>query len=259
MNPRDVGYKSIVLGDLYNSGFPVLNGFVISSKLMKEFVILSRIREKLFCFLKEGKRDKIIELILSKEVPEIQEKIYSYCNQKGYTNFFLQSSSVFKDHKYVTGCEIKELMIAVKKCWASMFCNKLFSKLNKDNLFSGVIVQNNLGIEKSGFLYTKNPLWKKKEMVVEVIKPKRYYFMMDAKLNSRHLKEYDILKCPLMVQEREMIGKLGRNLISHYKKHYKLNWVISNRAYITNVRELNKNDKDYFASQASSSELRSNS
>jgi len=255
VNPRDVGYKALLFGDLHNAGFPVQNGFVIGSQIFKEFLVMSGIREKLFLFLKQGKKDKIVDLLLAKKVPEIEEKIVAECSKSGIKLAFLQSSAVFKDHKFlVTDVSKKELMHSVKQCWASLFVNKRLEKLNSKNLFSGVIVQHSLGVQKSGFLYTDHPTGK---MVVEVVKPKRYYFYVEkSDWSVEHLNEFPSLDSPLSLKEKDMVGKLGKNLEAHYGESSKVSWVLSNRLYMTGYRLLTSNDNDYLRSQSASSELR---
>jgi len=259
-NPREIGLRGAMLGDLYNAGFPVQEGFVIGSALFREFVVLSGIREKLFVYLQSGKKEKIHEMILRKNVPEIEEKIIAECKKQGMTDMFLQSSCVFKDHKFVvTSLDKKTVMDGVKKCWASVFCNSFMDKLNSKNLFSAVIVQTNLAIRKSGFLYTQHPT-RGGSLVVEVVKPKRYYFLVNKEnWEPVHLQEFNRLDSPLTSKEKENVGKLGKNIEAHYGHSAKVHWVLSNRMYITGFRELNEKDKNYFASQVASSELRSSS
>lgn len=252
-NPREVGHRALILGDLYNAGFPVQDGFVIGSQMLKEFVVESGIQEKLFRFLKSGKREKVVDILLQKNVPEVEQKIIEQCTIHGMKDVFLQHSGVFQDHKFVVGgCRKNTIMSGVKQCWASMFTSKLLDKLNRKNLFSAVIVQHNLGIRKSGWLYTEHPLEEGKTFV-EMIKPKKYSLTFD------HVEKKTDLDCPLTLHEKDSLLKLGKNIQHHYGASAKVKWAISNRLYVTGCRPINEHDKDYFTNQLTSSVLRSNS
>jgi len=250
-NPREVGHRALLLGDLYNAGFPVQKGFVISSQLLKEFIIDSGIRERLFTWLRAGHADKVIDLLLSKKSKAVEEKIVNAYKEQGFKEGFLQSSSVFKDHKFlVRGVKREEVMQGVRACWASLF-RKRADILNSKNLFSAVVAQTNLNIKKSGFLYTE---YTGKSMLLEVVKPKKYFIRIDKESYEADMGKNE---SPLTEAEIKDVAKLGKNIEAHYRVGSKVHWVLSNRLYCTGFRELRK--EDYSENQAASSLLKSSS
>lgn len=179
-----VGGKAANLGEMIKAGVPVPEGFVLLDNSYKSFVITNninaRIEELLQAFDNDDHEkiekisDKIRLLFEQGEIPRyVLAEIDRAYEQIGSPEVAVRSSATAEDlpgtsfaGQYDTFLNVKGkdgLYQYVKKCWASLWnARALFYRLkqNIDNtgLAHGVVVQKLINAEKSGILFTANPV-----------------------------------------------------------------------------------------------------
>ena len=122
--------------------------------------------------------EKICELFLSGEIPGILEKqikeAYQALSQKsGQKSVAVRSSATAEDlpdasfagqqDSFLNMQNEKDVLQAVKKCWASLWTARAISyrsrqKINQDQIALAVVVQTLVKGEAAGILFTANPL-----------------------------------------------------------------------------------------------------
>ncbi len=179
-----VGGKGANLGEMIKAGIPVPGGFVVLTGAYKKFIAENSIEEKISELISglddnnieqvEETSNKIKELFAAGETPgdilvEI-EKIYRVLNQPAVA---VRSSATAEDmpgtsfagqydtYLNITGTE--DLNKSIKKCWASLWNSRALSYRLKQGIDSkelahGVVVQELIDSEKSGILFTANPV-----------------------------------------------------------------------------------------------------
>ncbi|ACB84341.1 PEP/pyruvate-binding domain-containing protein [Natranaerobius thermophilus] len=181
-----VGGKGANLGEMINAGLPVPGGFVLLTTAYKRFVQTNGLQEKIDTLIKgiETRDDNLAELTqISEEIqnlfeqgdiPEdILEEIESSYQQIGEPEVAVRSSATSEDlpgtsfagqyETYLNVLGKEELCKYIKKCWASLWNLRALSyrikqKTNITDLAHGVVVQKLIYADKSGILFTANPV-----------------------------------------------------------------------------------------------------
>jgi len=205
-----VGGKGLHLGEMYNIGMPVPNGFVITTKAFNYFLEKFGIDKQIEEILKDLNVDdthalleaskKIKELILSKEIPlEIMNEIINAYKELSFTRatenqkaleliaagremalVAVRSSATAEDlptasfagqqATFLNVKGVRDLIDAVKKCWASLFEPRAIfyrakNKVEKASI--AVVVQKMVNSEKSFVMFTVNPVTGEDNIVIE--------------------------------------------------------------------------------------------
>lgn len=186
--PR-VGSKGASLGAMIKAGLPVPEGFAILADSYNSFVAANSINtaiEKLLPALEHEKLEeaslKIRHLFAQGEIPgDMLAEIDRAYDQIGSPEAAVRSSATAEDlpgtsfaGQYDTFLNIKgkdELHQCVKKCWASLWNARALSyrlKQNIDNreMAQGVVVQKLINAEKSGILFTANPVNSRRDQML---------------------------------------------------------------------------------------------
>ena len=194
INRRDIniaGGKGASLGELIKSKINVPDGYVILTcafdKFIKDTNVIVKIDSALDSInpkdINSVKRSsEIIEsAITSKEIPEevLNEILLSY--ERLNTKFVaVRSSATSEDNinaawagqlnTYLNTTK-KDLIINIKKCWASLFTPRALlyrieKKLNNKKISVGVIIQKMINSEESGVAFSVHPLTKNKNHIV---------------------------------------------------------------------------------------------
>jgi len=194
LNKKDVpiaGGKGASLGELMNSQINVPKGYVILTNAFNKFLketginteintLLNSINPKDIDRLKES--SKIIKSkIMSKDIPEkiVNEIIFSYKKLK--EKFVaVRSSATSEDginaawagqlNTYLNTSE-KDLLINIKKCWASLFnpgalLYRIERKLDKEVISVAIIIQKMINSEESGVAFSVHPITKDKNQII---------------------------------------------------------------------------------------------
>jgi len=211
INKNDVekaGVKGAYLGELYNNGFSVPVGFIISPDAFENFLKDNNIKDKIKNLLSvistddkdklqkivneiqklivttkigEGLKTKIIEAYQSLDVKE-GEDVNKLLDSKDVLVAVRSSSVLEGDGLHATFLNIngvERLIKMIQACWASLFTARAVShredkEINHLENGIAVIVQKMIDIRKSGFIFTTNPK-NNNEVVV-----KSYFGVIDS-------------------------------------------------------------------------------
>ena len=180
----DVGGKGANLGEMINSGLPVPGGFVLLTASYRRFIQSNGLEQKINTLLQkvgendlqslEGAAAKIQALFEEAAIPgDILAGIESAYALIGRAEVAVRSSATAEDlpgtsfagqyNTYLNVRGSEELYETIKKCWASLWNYRALSYRVKQNignsdLAHGVVVQKMVEAEKSGILFTANPV-----------------------------------------------------------------------------------------------------
>ena len=180
----DVGGKGANLGEMIAAGLPVPGGFILLTDSYRRFISAASLEEKIEGLLKEvvdedlqsmeSVSEKISELFATAEIPAdiigAIDKAYKEINEPKVA---VRSSATAEDlpgtsfaGQYTTFLNVQgrdELLQAIKDCWASLWNYRALSYRVKQGISNvglahGVVVQEMINAEKSGILFTANPV-----------------------------------------------------------------------------------------------------
>lgn len=187
-----VGGKAANLGEMIRAGLPIPEGFVLVVDSYKKFITFNKLDIKIEELLKDLANNnfesikkissKIKKLFEQSEIPkgllvEI-DNLYEYI---GSPEVVVRSSATLEDSPVtsfagqydsflnVSGKE--QLHKSVKLCWASLWNVRALSYRLKQNLKNnepalGVIIQKFISAEKSGVLFTANPINNRRDQML---------------------------------------------------------------------------------------------
>lgn len=206
---KEAGGKGANLAELINAGFPVPECFFITVNAYDKFLDENKIRENIlavingtdfsnFDSLKEAS-EKIKAMIIGAKMPssvrdEIKKAYEGLGNDVGIRSIdFLhisekpfvavRSSAVTEDVKGASSAGQQEtflnikgvdsVALAVQKCWASLFTERAIYYRHKHNLPQeagiSVIIQRMVNSDKSGVMFTINPVTSDNNITVEAV------------------------------------------------------------------------------------------
>lgn len=178
------GGKGANLGEMIKAGLPVPEGFVLLVNSYNRFVEKNDLGKSIETLLTkfedvhpEAIKEAVAEiqaLIVGAEIPaDIKEEINQIYEVIGESQVAVRSSATAEDlpgasfaGQYSTFLNIMgktELYAAIKKCWASLWNERAVSYRAKQGIVNkglahGVVVQKLINSEKSGILFTANPV-----------------------------------------------------------------------------------------------------
>ncbi|MFA5014664.1 MAG: PEP/pyruvate-binding domain-containing protein [Actinomycetota bacterium] len=187
-----VGGKGANLGEMIKAGLPVPEGFVLLADSYKRFMTANNLNTEIDNMLIGVDNDnqekleeasvKIRKLFEQSEIPhDVLIEIDRIYEQIGSPEAAVRSSATAEDlpgtsfaGQYDTFLNVKgkdELYKCVKKCWASLWSARALSyriKQNIDNtgLAHGVVIQKLINAEKSGILFTANPVNGRRDQIL---------------------------------------------------------------------------------------------
>ncbi|UCD20701.1 MAG: phosphoenolpyruvate synthase [archaeon] len=198
------GGKGANLGEMYQAGFNVPNGFVITAQIFKKFIKEAKIKKKIFEILNsidientaelDEKTEQIRKIIINTELPDLLAvrivKAYEDVDKNEELEKFrmkelpfvaVRSSATTEDledasfaGQQETFLNVKgkdQLLESVKKCWASLFTARaVYYRAKKgfdhNKALIAVVVQKFILSEKAGVVFTVNPLTNNKDEIV---------------------------------------------------------------------------------------------
>lgn len=191
-----VGGKGANLGEMTQAGFPVPNGFIITSRAYKTFIKENNLEQIIKHLLATANYDKpdslnqvsahIKEKIRhAKPSPDLISEIFKAYSRLGEGYVAVRSSATAEDlpgasfagqqETYLNVKGEANLMEAVKDAWSSLFnARAIFYRHEKkfDHFKVGIAlpVQKMVDSEKSGIMFTQDPVTNdKKRIVIEAI------------------------------------------------------------------------------------------
>jgi len=187
-----VGGKGANLGEMIKAGLPVPGGFVVLTTAYERFLQENELEQRIEGLLKRLDKDDfkgleetsktIQDLFYNGKIPKdvLAEIAYAY-QLIGSPEVAVRSSATAEDlpgtsfaGQYDTYLNIKgkeELIIYVKRCWASLWNHRALSyrlknNIGNNNLAHGVIIQNLIDAYKSGILFTANPINGRRDQIL---------------------------------------------------------------------------------------------
>ncbi|MBI4009651.1 MAG: phosphoenolpyruvate synthase [Candidatus Aenigmarchaeota archaeon] len=309
-----VGGKGLHLGEMINLNLPVPAGFAITTKAFEKFLEANNIKNRIKELLQECDAENtqqlldtskaIKELIYSQDIPiPIKSEIVESYRQLSYSNqviseaalklisagremalIAVRSSATAEDlptasfagqqASFLNVKGTKDLIDAVKKCWASLFEPRaIFYRVKQgvaEASISVIIQRMVLSVEKSGVMFTTNPITGSDEIVIEAtwglgemlvsgsIQPDRYRVSKDGnileksvgKKERRRIRDFatdrtievsvprDLVNAQVLAEEEILrLVKYALKLENHYKRPQDIEFAIEkNKIYIVQTR-----------------------
>jgi len=291
-----VGGKGANLGEMIQANFPVPEGFAISTAayfdFIKEYRIDQIIKEELTALnyednkLLEKASGIIKETILDAELsPSLAKKIISFYQKLGKPYVAVRSSASAEDlptasfaGQQATFLNVqgeKNLLEAIKKCWASLFepraiYYRFVQKFDHLKVGLSAIVQKMIDSDISGVIFTIDPVTNNKDLIdVEAVyglgeaivsgavTPDRYlvkkgtHIIVEKQINRQNwmLKKSDGLSTRKnVIYKKQKQQKLSNNLIvllarlgEKVEKHYQfpqdIEWAVEKeKIYLVQTR-----------------------
>jgi len=292
------GGKGANLGEMYNLSLPIPPGFVVTAQTYQQFTERTKIKDKILDQLKclnieetdqlQKVAQEIQNIINSTKVPEdITEEIincYGLLGSDKKAEDFVDSKDVFVAVRssataedlpsasfagqQATFLNVKgkdQIVPAVRACWASLFTARAIyyrerNHFPHDKVFIAVVVQRMVNSEKSGIMFTINPVTNQEdEIVIEAvyglgeaivggeISPDTYILDKNTKAVKSMMvkkKEWGLfrnsqgnnvkLDIPKEKQERQVVpdseikelARLGKRIEEHYGSPQDIEWAI---------------------------------
>ena len=212
ISEKDIGIaggKGKNLGIMFNLGFPVPPGFVVTAQTYKEFIEKTAVKERIFKLLKgldieeteklQQTAKQIQELITETDILDnikeaIIENYDSLSAEKGTTEEMMGGQEAFvavrssataedlpeasfagQQETFLNVRGKEEIVKAVRACWASLFTARAIYYREKNNfphdkVLIAVVVQKMVNSDKSGVMFTINPSTNNpEEIVIEAV------------------------------------------------------------------------------------------
>ena len=285
-----VGGKGASLGEMIGVGLPVPDGFAVTATAFRTFLDETKIADKLFKILevnvdneKELKKaeDGAKELVLSTPMTDtirndILNAYKELCTQEGKeVSVAVRSSATAEDlpgasfagqqETYLNIRGAEDVVLAVKKCWASLYGSRAIFYRQKQGFDHStvnisVIVQVLIDAEKAGVMFTSHPTTGESKTVIEAawglgesvvsggVSPDNYLIDNETKnilkktiaiKNVMHTRDKSggIIQEPVpnenkkmqVLSEKEILDltEIGQIIEEHYKVPQDVEWAIN--------------------------------
>lgn len=181
-----VGGKGANLGELVKNGFPVPDGFIVTTEVYRTIVETTgldlRIKERVTATRDDDSsiRTELESLTIPEEIREAIIEAYAKLGRRAVA---VRSSATSEDlpgatfagqqDTYLNVVGEEEVLDAVRRCWGSLWTDRAIAYRGKRGIDSrdvrmAVIVQNMVHAEAAGVLFTANPVTgHRNQMVVD--------------------------------------------------------------------------------------------
>ncbi|MBN1972031.1 MAG: hypothetical protein JW787_00210 [Sedimentisphaerales bacterium] len=188
LGAKAAGHKAANLGGLGSFGLPVPKGFCIIGDVYKEHIKQNNLESLIQSIAKNSQKDlsgRLSELrkaIIEASLPEpAKGEIEKHFKLLNCQSVAVRSSAAAEDlpgksfaGQYETYLGIRDSVScieAVKKCWASLWLRRAFDYRRKNQIDSlqldmAVIVQALIEADKSGVIFTADPITGRRETIV---------------------------------------------------------------------------------------------
>ena len=196
---ENVGGKGMSLAKMIQAGFPVPDGFHITTEAYRQFIAANELQTKIITALKdvdpavpstlEAASATISGFFAESKLPtDISAEItktYSTLNRQSKignpNSVAVRSSATAEDlpeasfagqqETFLNICGEEALLDAVKKCWASLWtaraiAYRLKNNIDQDTVALAVVVQEMVDAEAAGILFTANPINGRRDEIV---------------------------------------------------------------------------------------------
>ena len=170
------GGKGTNLGELIRAGFPVPDGFVVTTAAYDRFVTHNRLGNTIARALREeeGSGASIRTALEGAPIPpEIERNILAAYHELGEGPVAVRSSATAEDlpeaafagqqDTYLNISDEQALLDSVRRCWASLWTDRAIAYrerqgINQQTVKLAVVVQRMVAAEVAGVLFTANPV-----------------------------------------------------------------------------------------------------
>jgi len=177
-----VGGKGANLGEMTKAGFPVPEGFCVTTGAYHDFLMHNDLVGFISHVIKDAALDNISRIgqeirqkLRLSEIPEqVKTEIISAIEKAGSNNYFaVRSSATAEDlafasfagqqDTYLNIKGEKELLDSVRNCWASLFTDRAIlyriqNKIEHAKVQMSVVIQKMVLPEVSGIMFTADPV-----------------------------------------------------------------------------------------------------
>lgn len=177
-----VGGKGANLGEMTKAGFPVPEGFCVTTGAYKDFLTHNVLVGFISQVIKDANLDNISQIgeeirerLRLSEIPEqVKKAIISAIYKAGSNNYYaVRSSATAEDlafasfagqqDTYLNIKGEKELLDSVRNCWASLFTDRAIlyriqNKIEHEKVQMSVVIQKMVLPEVSGIMFTADPV-----------------------------------------------------------------------------------------------------
>jgi pyruvate, water dikinase len=250
------GGKGASLAAMTREGLPVPAGFVVPADVLEECVDGERLRE----LVRAQRHEEARALVLAAEPP--RDEIAAAYERLGGGPVAVRSSACAEDSEAASFAGQQETYLHVEgadqvcarvvDCWASFFSERaLFYRARKgslDDLAIAVVVQKMVEPEKSGVLFTADPIQRRRDrMVVEAVfglgeqvvsgavTPDHYVVDRGGAVKRESLRHGGVLSG----EELAKLAELGRGLEERFGGPQDVEWAIADdRVYLLQSRPI---------------------
>lgn len=233
-----VGGKAARLGDLLSAGFPIPDGFVVTTEVLFNFIVQNNVRDLIRQKLKAVDVGSIEQL--ERGFKEIREAISAGDFSKEFlrdvevaltrlqcASYAIRSSAVMEDEEhasfagqYDTFLDVKpqDVLESVRNCWSSVFTPRAITyrrrhQISDDSVAMAVIVQEMIEADISGVIFTVDPI-QKRHILIEAI-----YGRGEAIVSGKATpNSYLITKDSLRIIQRDEVEEINQELVLEIAK-----------------------------------------
>lgn len=177
---KSFGGKAINIFMFLQNGFYVPKGYVISLKMFQDYCVDNRSNINALC---KTIQSDILKGEFNHDMDESLRKLWTQMSENIHTEpLIVRSSAIEEDSRERSFAGMFESIInirsfddmktAIKKCWASLYSDQAIKyRLHNgtESIGMGVIVQKMIAGDKSGVIFTANPVTgSQDEMIIEV-------------------------------------------------------------------------------------------
>jgi pyruvate,water dikinase len=178
------GGKGTNLGELVRAGFPVPDGFVVTTAAYDRFVTHNRLGNTIARALREeeGSGTSIRTALEGAPIPlEIEQSILAAYHELGEGPVAVRSSATAEDlpeaafagqqDTYLNISDEQALLDSVRRCWASLWTDRAIAYRERQGIHQrtvklAIVVQRMVPAEIAGVLFTANPITGARDEVV---------------------------------------------------------------------------------------------
>lgn len=185
-----------------------------NSKKIREMVVRTEIPEDMAQEILEAyallsnENEEIINGLNEKDSKNKSEKgVFVAVRSSATTEDLADASFAGQQETYTNIRGEKNLLLAVKKCFASLYTARAVyyrhkKGFTKSNALLSVVVQKMINSEKSGVMFTKNPANAKNEIIIEAV-----YGLGEGIVSGKILPDHYVLSPSLDLTEKKIANK----------------------------------------------------
>lgn len=237
-NTNRAGEKATNLGELLSAGFPVPDGFVVTTDAFDRFLLANN----LDCNASQEKAEDAV-------VPsDVAEAVKAALAELGNGSVAVRSSGVAEDlpdasfaGQYETVLDVRgedDLMSAIRHCWASAFSERVFTyrggKDKQNNAGMAVLVQRMVQADAAGVVFTANPVTgNRTEVVVNAVEGLGERLVAGQALPDEWIVRDDEVICQrapegaINADQAKSVAELARRVEQYFGPPQDIEWALT--------------------------------